>query len=102
MLGTGFIPLIMAYEYIKHREKYCKEYLTIAIIYLLCLPIAYYDALFYKEFGEFNLIFNDGLLPYIYRGLLLVSGMFLLIKGLQVIGTSLYEKIIQKKGESEE
>jgi len=97
MLGIEVIPLIMAYEYIKHRENYCKEHLTIAIIYLLCLPIAYYDALFYKEFGEFNLIFNDGLLPYIYRGLLFVSGTFLLIKGIQEIYSILRTRFFQKK-----
>ena len=30
MLGIGFIPLIMAYEYIKNRSKYPDEYFVIA------------------------------------------------------------------------
>jgi len=101
MFGIGFIPLIMAYEYIKHRDKYCKEYLIISIIYLLCLPLAYYDALFYKDFGEFNLIFNEGILPYIYRGFLFVSGTFLLFKGIQELYHGIIH-LINKKTEEHE
>ena len=102
MLGLGFIPLFMAYEYIKNREKYCREYRIIAIIYLLCLPVVYYDALFYKDFGVFNWVLSDGLLPWIYLRIIVITGMFLLIKGLQVIGSGLYEKFIQKEGDAKD
>ena len=87
----------MAYEYIKNRKKYCQEYLIIAIIYLTCVPVVYYDYFIYSHSQGFNFTLGLGVLPFIFRGMTFVSGGFLLIKGLQEIS-----KVVRKRDGSED
>jgi len=94
MLGSGFIPFIMAYEYIKNRSKYCWEYFAIAVSYLVSIPVVYYDYIVYSNMsGSFNFLFHTpGIIPFANRFVTFVSGSFLLIKGLQIP----YNLIIRK------
>ena len=96
-MSLGFIPLFMAYEYIKNRDKYCWEYFVIALAYLISMPMVYVDFI-YGNFGELDFLMQRTLIPTLYRGVLFVSGMFLMIKGLQIP----YNIIIKKVRESKE
>jgi len=98
MLGLGFIPLIMAYEYIKNRNEYCQEYFIIAVSYIVSLPGVYYDYFIYSHQEGFNFVLGSGVIPFLYRGIIFVSGGFLLIKGFQAI----YQRIIHLLNRKEE
>jgi len=97
MLGIGFIPLIMAYEYIKNRSKYPDEYFVIAVSYLISLPNVYYDYFIYSNQQGFFYTLGPGILPFLAYGILFVSGGFLLIKGLQAGYSRFFRKEMQKE-----
>ena len=96
VFGLGFIPLAMAYEYIKNRSKYDWEYFAIAVSYLISIPNVYYDYFFYMNYGELNFMLERTFLSTANRGICFVSGGFLLIKGLQEIWTMIIHKINRK------
>jgi len=94
MLGLGWIPLFMAFDYVKNYKERTWEYFVIGISYLIALPLVYVDFI-YGDFGELNFLLQRTFVPTMYRGILFVSGGFLLIKGLQGVLT-LIIKIIRK------
>jgi len=96
MLGSGFIPLFMAYEYIKNRSEYCAEYFVIAVTYIVCLPVVYYDFIIYSGMKGFNFTLARWWLPFLFRGCVFVSGGFLLIKGLQIPYNLIIRKLNRK------
>ena len=98
MLGSGFIPLIMAYEYIKNRAKYPQEYFIIAVSYLISMPTVFYDYfIFSHRQGTLNFLFHTpGIIPFLNRFIVFVSGTFLFVKGLQEI-YHIIKKIYDRK-----
>ena len=85
MLGIGFIPLIMAYEYIKNRDKYSKTKVGTALGYLLGLPILCYDYYVLGDGTGFIFTMGEGFFSWSYRTMMFAFGMSLLYMGLEEI-----------------
>jgi len=96
VFGLGFVPLIMAYEYIKNRSKYDREYFAIAISYLISLPVVCYDYVIYSKMNGFYFTLGPSLLSKAFYFIVFVSGTFLLIKGLQIPYNLIIRKLNRK------
>ena len=104
MLGyLGWIPFLVAFDYMKNYKERTWEYFVIGLSYLTALPLVYVDFI-YGDFGEINFLLQRTPIPTMYRGILFVSGMFLLIRGLQQMlktGIMIIRKVATSEDESE-
>jgi len=96
MLGIGFIPLAMAYEYIKNRSKYGWDYFAMAVSYLISIPVVYYDYVIYSKMNGFYFTLGPSLLSKAFYFIVFMSGGFLLIKGLQIPYNLIIRKLNRK------
>ena len=83
MIGLGFIPLYMAIHYIRNRAKYSWEYIAISVVYIIGIPVVYYDYFIYSNRDGLKLILADNIIAFIASKLYLSFALFLLYKGLR-------------------